>query len=381
MRSIAASALGLALMLGGCGTAALGSGGQVAAPRLCRAPAQAGPSHARWSVLARSPLGPRSDPVFVWDGCGLLELGGSSRGFLRRTGAAYDPRRGRWRLVAPAPAGVVSSGVASVWTGRLLFVSGGAAGAMFDPTADRWTLTRRPPIPLLRQAAAVWDGRGVVLAGLVDRAVVAARYRPGADAWTRIDPPAPAGHPSLGLAMVTTDDGVLLWSLWGGRGHFPGTGWGVDVYRLRGAGGWVDVTGSWPQSETVDDPVFTGRQVLLAPGQIWCGACSHPPPVGSQGYLVDPRTLRRTAIPHGPLDDLGPQILWTGSREISLNAAGEITGPNVRVLPGEIAFWRPAAHRWTRGSSAPCPLSDTPAVWAGHELFVLGRDGTLLSYR
>jgi hypothetical protein len=267
-----------------------------------------------------------------------------------------------------------------VWTGRRLFAFGGR-GALFDPASDRWSRSRPAPLDRLSQPVAVRDGRMVILAGLALGRLEAAAYRPATNTWARIDPPAPPSHLPQSLSMVTTDDGVLLWSLWaGGHGHFPGYGSGVDVYRLGRSGTWANVTGAWPQSQTVNDPVFTGRKVLLPPGQIWCGLCPHPAPFGSHGYIVDPRTLHRTPIPHGPLDDLGPQILWTGSVEISLNATGETIGPSVRVLPGDTAFWNPRTRRWRRGPRAPRPLSQAPAVWTGHELLALARDGAVLRY-
>jgi hypothetical protein len=186
------------------------------------------------------------------------------------------------------------------------------------------------------------------------------------------------------MAIVATSDGVLLWSLWG-RTQKTGTNTytyhsGVDVFRLAGSGTWTNVTGSWPQHQTVDQPVFTGTEILLAPGQIWCGACSHPAPVDANGYRVDPTTLRVTALPHGPLDDLGPQIIWTGSAQISLNPGGEITGPTENIRPGDIAIWNPHTNKWTRGPRAPEQLGEAPAVWDGHRLLVLAQDGSLLSY-
>jgi hypothetical protein len=152
----------------------------------------------------------------------------------------------------------------------------------------------------------------------------------------------------------------------------------LAVSGLR-AGTWANVTDSWPQGHTVDTPIFTGTRILVAPGQIWCGACSHPPPFNEHGYLVDPKTLRRTPIPHGPLDDLGPQIIWTGTAEISLNLGGEISGPRVKVLPGDIAIWNPNTSRWARGRRAPKQLGDAPAVWSGQQLFALAQDGRLLA--
>jgi hypothetical protein len=360
-------------------------------------------AHGHWSVLARSPLGTRDEPTVVWDGHELLELGGSAGqtyggGAPQDSGAAYDPGRHRWRQVASAPAGLRLVGAASVWTGREVFVYGGppppgqtsrGLAALYDPVADRWAVGAKPPFGQLRQPTAVWTGEKAILAGLVGSAVDSqlevASFNPASDTWTRLIPPISPEHAPLGLAMVATNDGVLLWSLWQrtqptGR-CFAGTCYGVDVFRLGRSGSWQNVTGSWPQAHTVDGPIVAGSKILLAPGQIWCGACSHPAPVNEHGYVVDPKTLRLTPIPHGPLDDLGPQILWTGAAQISLNAGGSLTGPHVKVLPGDIAIWNPQTRGWARGPRAPRrPIYDAPAVWSGRQLFALAQDGHLLAY-
>ena len=129
---------------------------------------------------------------------------------------------------------------------------------------------------------------------------------------------------------------------------------GVDVFRLDPAGVWTNVTGHWPQHHTVDSPIFTGGAVLVAPGQVWCGACSHPAPIGDyeHSYVVDPQTLQITPLPHGPLDNIGPQVLWTGHAEIALNPAGVIGGPD-GVRPGDIAIYDPRTRTWHRGPRAP----------------------------
>lgn len=359
-------------------------------------------AHGHWRVLARSPLGKRYAPTFVWDGRELLELGGTAagpyRGAPQHSGAAYDPTLRRWRRLASVPAVVQPVYAASVWTGRELFVFGGppsshqagiscCVAGLYNPATNHWTVTPKAPLDQLEQPTAVWTGSAVILAGLNDstqRRLEIASYDPTRDTWTRLNPPTSPQHAPLGLALVATNNDVLLWSLWQrtkptGR-CFAGTCYGVDVLRLRRSGAWANVTGSWPQAHTVDGPIFTGSKILLAPGQTWCGLCSHPPPINEHGYIVDPRTLRLTAIPHGPLDDLGPQILWTGAAEISFNAGGEIIGPYVRVLPGDIAIWNPTSHRWARGPRAPRQIDGAPAVWAGNRLYVLAHNGSLLAY-
>jgi len=101
-----------------------------------------------------------------------------------------------------------------------------------------------------------------------------ASFDPATDTWASLQPPISRQHPPLAMAMVATNDGVLLWSLWGrtkqtGTNTYAGYS-GVDVFRLGPSGSWTNVTDSWPQGHTVDSPIFTGKKILLAPGQI-CG--------------------------------------------------------------------------------------------------------------
>jgi hypothetical protein len=254
---------------------------------------------------------------------------------------------------------------------------------LFDPIQNRWT-TIHVPVDEMPQALAVWTGSRVVVAGVTKgNHLEAALLDPGTRAWTRLDPPVPSTHPPIDTALVATRSSVLLWSLWSrtrqtGPGSFEILS-GVDVFRLGASGQWSAVTGRWPQHETVTAPAFTGENVLLPPGQIWCGECSHPAPVDEHGYLANPRTLELRPIPHGPLDDLGPAVVWTGAEQISLNGGGDISGPHELVLPGDIAIWNPDTDRWTRGPRAPRLPNSTP-VWDGSHLLTLASDGQLLAF-
>jgi hypothetical protein len=196
-------------------------------------------------------------------------------------------------------------------------------------------------------------------------------------------PPVNRRHPTIALEMVGTNRGILLWSLWSrtkplGRNSYTIYS-GVDAFRLTRAGRWARATG-WPRHQPVEDPIFTGRKVLVAPTGIWCGACSPPFDSNEHGYAVDPQTLHRNQLPHGPLDDTHPQILWTGRSELTLNFDTETSGPGGRIEPGDIAAWNPLTRRWTRGPRAPRALGDAPALWNGKRLLVMAQDGHLLAY-
>ncbi|MDQ2897832.1 MAG: hypothetical protein M3Y09_19730, partial [Actinomycetota bacterium] len=217
-------------------------------------------AHGHWSVLARSPLGTRYGATVIWDGRELLELGGTAGGRLggapNDTGAAYDPSRHRWRRVTSAPATVLPANAASVWTGREVFVYGAPTlpnetstnvAGLYDPATNRWTVSRKAPIgPFINRPTAVWTGNKVIVAGMagaIQQRLEVASYDPATDTWASPEPPIIASHPPQAMAMVATNDGVLLWSLWGrtkqtGPGSFSGYS-GVDVFQMSPSGTWI----------------------------------------------------------------------------------------------------------------------------------------------
>jgi hypothetical protein len=359
--------------------------------------------HGRWSVLKSSPLGARDQPTFVTAGSDLVEIGGSPQGHClegsatQRQGAIYNPTARKWRRIAAAPANILAGcPAAAVWTGKQVFIFGGVGGnsgpvthvaGLYDPSTNRWTTSSNVNIGPLCGASAVWFQDRVMLAGTGctdESKLQVASYDPADNRWTRLHPPISSKHPTEQIAIVSTDDGMLMWSLWGRvvkvNKDTTRESAGVDVLRLGSTGAWSNVTGRWPLATTISDPVFTGSKVLLAPGQIWCGNCIPAIVDDAHGYLVNPKTLARRSVPLGPLDAVSPQVLWSGAAEISLNASGEIEGPHVKVLPGDIAIWNPITRKWNRGPRAPAALSETPAVWNGARMFVLGHEGQLLAY-
>lgn len=361
-----------------------------------------------WSVLARSPLGGRANGTVVWTGRQLIEAGGEPPGRFgdgvgggAGTGtAAFDPQTGTWRRIASLPNASLAVNALPVWTGTRLFLLAGpqtstatspARAAVYNPAANRWSWT--PPAPIdapLVGAAAVWSGGRVVVATIAGDLVhgtrlATAEYDPAAREWSAIPLVLPRGHGAAGVAMVATRRSVVVWSLWSrSREYSPGNFTiysGVDVFRLLGRR-WIRQRVRWPQHQTVDQPLFTGSRILLGAAQIWCGSCSHPAPFDANGWTANPATLRVSKLPHGPLDDLRPQILWSGGAEIALNAGGELGGPHFRVLPGDMAFLDLRAMRWYRGPRAPSKIAfGMPAVWDGSHLLALAADGRVLSYR
>lgn len=169
------------------------------------------PAEGTWRTLTPPPRVNRG-AVTVWTGREMIVWGGHHRdGTPANAGAAYDPARDRWRTVAPAPvAGRFRHG--GVWTGREMIVWRGsvgdgagagylADGAAYDPARDRWRLVATGPSGSREPAAALWTGKTMVVLGGVtgdngrtSRAV--ASYNPSRDRWRRL--------PNLGLLGLTS---------------------------------------------------------------------------------------------------------------------------------------------------------------------------------
>ncbi len=353
-------------------------------------PAAARSAGIRWSGLPASPLGPQSRPVLAWTGRELIELGGARNGSTISSGAAFSPATGRWHLIAGVGHGGIGlADAVSVWTGRQLFVAGGTRAALYDPAAGRWTPTRLPAaMGGLNLNDAAWTGRDVIVAGTSSsrgRLGVAA-YDPATGRWRMITPLLPSGHPVRFFVMTATASRIILWSMWdvvhGNSSGFSDVS-GVDVLALGADGTWRDVTGRWPQHATVNDALFTGTEILIPPGVIWCGTRCSSTVAGTPAYFADPVTLARTGISAPPLGE-SDAFIWTGRAIIALDQGVNITslGGRTEARPDDMALWDPGTGRWRR---LPAPhgyprLAATPQ-WVGRELLTLTARGQLLVLR
>jgi hypothetical protein len=380
-----------------------------------RPAASAGPAAAqlarfRWSKLPPSPLGQRMYPIVAWAGRELIELGGlphlGKSASWAHDGAAFDPATGRWHRIAGIGSRNIGTGV-TVWTGRQLFVAGGqtakcpsrAASAacrvqagLYNPVTNRWSETRLPAaLDGLYFTAGVWTGRDVIVAGVNFQGLLAVgAYNPATGRWRMITPTLPAGHPIQLASMTVTNSRLILWSLWHkGPGHGPGVvkRSGVDVLALGASGTWRDVTGDWPQHQIVPDPQFTGTQILVSPGYIWCGEACERNRSAIDGYLANPATLARTTIPLGKLGQLSPTYIWTGHAILAMNEGttsgiGSTSGGyKATIYPGGTAVFDAGTREW---KSLPHPpgyghTGALSAVWTGNQLLVLATTGHLLT--
>lgn len=349
-------------------------------------------SGAHWLALPRSPLGPRSDPILAWTGQQLFEVGGRWHGAVQRSGAVFDPSGGHWHRIAAVPGSVGLDGAVAVATpgGRFrpqLFVAGGMAAGLYDPVANRWTTAALPrQLAGLRLAAAVWTGYDVIVAGISKSAarpkLAVAAYKVEARRWRMITPRLPARHPTRAVWVVATWHHVMLWSMWSRRARSKSGGTmlsGVDMLRLHDhIGKWTRMRRYWPQHRVVEGAAFADFQILIPPGQPWCGGC---PARSSQSAakFADRRTLALTALPASPLAARPGVWLWNGNAVLAASESGSSrAAPDGRL--GSLAAYDFYAHRWRVLRRVPgAPALATAPIFAEQQLLVLTLDGSLLS--
>lgn len=174
------------------------------------------PSRDRWRPLPRAPIAPRFDHVAVWTGREMLVFGGRDADTAFSDGAAFDPVKGSWRMLATA--GGPDSGRSLpgyAWTGTELWIIGGAdasghpvSGAFaYDPIADAWrTVGALPP---RAPAGAVWTGtQAIAWAGAAPDGPAGVRF--DGEHWVAL-PTAGAPKPRPDAIVAWAGDRMVLW--------------------------------------------------------------------------------------------------------------------------------------------------------------------------
>ncbi len=367
-------------------------------------------AHGRWSRLPAAPIPDRNDPVGVWTGRELLVWGGQSGPHdlvVHGDGAAYDPARGVWQELPPAPL-TPRTGAAAAWTGRELIIWGGydhlgdnpgafrvaGDGAAYDPARGAWR--RLPPAPLSARAdaTAVWTGREVLVVGGIpavrtdrDRGFTdGAAYDPARDTWRRLAPsPQPRGS-LMAQHLAWTGARLLVWSDWrqtlrsesvtltnGERGTEVESRDGVDVWAYDPTADRWAVLPAAPGQPDLGGAVlvWTGEEVLSVTGRPYQGPVLDRDP----GARYDPARNGWRRLADGPLDTAGLGAgLWTGAALLVWNGTSMRSGdPATDYGPGDGAAWDPAADRWVRLPRSPLGGADgAVAVWTGRAALVWG---------
>jgi hypothetical protein len=174
--------------------------------------------------LPLAPIEGRFDHTAVWTGREMIVWGGNVR--LRRAlsghederplndGAAYDPKKRSWRVLAPSPfTGSAGHGEA-VWTGSEMIILKGKKAAAYDPATDSWRSFDDAPFRYVEHTAAVWADSEVIFFGRYGGSAL----NPVTKKWRPL-PDAPGPTREGGAAVWTGSEMLVL----GGYNPRPGT--------------------------------------------------------------------------------------------------------------------------------------------------------------
>lgn len=226
-----------------------------------------------------------------------------------------------WRLLPPAPVRV-DAGLASVWTGEELIVSG---------------VTESP------------DGT------LIDAPEVAAAYRPATNSWRRLASP-PKTENFCDRSAAWTGEEMLVWGCGQVAFDKKANRWRRLPPAPIGAPGLA---------------VWTGRELIG-----WGGGCCGD--ASADGAAFDPETDTWRKLAPSPLAaSQGPIGAWTG-RELILFVSGLDPDGNPIADAPRAAAYNPATDTWRRIQPAPRPLA--AAVWDGQEILTVGAGGGGFAY-
>jgi hypothetical protein len=351
----------------------------------------------RWVRLRDGPLSPRGGASEAWTGSRLFVWGGGQTGGLYSDGALFDPATDHWRRLPTSPLSPRSLATA-VWTGSDVVVWGGYvghrpdldlfsnAGAMYDPSTNRWYLL--PPAPLSARARVflAWTGHTLIVFGGVNTTMHTtesfpladgATYSPATRQWRRL----PAFPMPPGAGIVVTQIGAL----WTGhellalanygkvkRTNFapaPNLVEGVNDHSLLAA--WRPGWGSWRVVSQAprrlrwtltasNVPLWTGTRLVLVQGTFPGSLGGVTAPTNAYSFaLVRKRWLR---VPPNEVQALAADSVWTG--EVIVGVGGG----------GRSVAYVPARSKWLRLPRAPLSLT-APPVWTGKELLQYGAGG------
>jgi len=292
------------------------------------------PARNSWWMLAAAPLEGRDDAATAWTGTELLVWGGHGREASLPDGAAYDPARDRWRPIAGSPLGAVG-GSASAWTGTELLVWGGddrTEGAAYNPATDSWRPMAPAPIAGRTAPVATWTGRELLVWGgsaagsdLSDGTA----YDPATDSWRSLPFPALGGR--VGPASVWTGRELLVWGGSSGNGVYgDGAAYSPTTDRWRS----LPPAPVPPRADAL--AVWSGRELLM-----WGGL--------------------------GPAADSG------SDGGLAVGPIGRRLAPDVIVPRGDGAAYNPDTNSWRRLEQVALLARRLPVgAWDGKGMIVWG---------
>lgn len=188
------------------------------------------PASGGWRAAPPGPLSPRESVLGIWTGAEALFIGGSDNRPCPPTadcaapgvppladGAAFDPRTGAWRLLAPAPVpfewaqAVVIGTTAYVWApGTPGRPRAARAFLAYDVDDDRWSTLPLPPTEPGSGYRIVRAGKRVVAYSGSDEHAERPDFvfEPATQSWSEL--PDDPLTPGFDRWMVETEDGLVL---------------------------------------------------------------------------------------------------------------------------------------------------------------------------
>ncbi|MGH2995561.1 MAG: Kelch repeat-containing protein [Gaiellaceae bacterium] len=281
------------------------------------------PATDEWRLLPESPLSPRIPVAAVWTGREMLVWGDVSRAGESADGAAYEPATDSWHALSDAPFGL--NFASAVWTGEEMIVFGAlldgnnhsstehAHGAAYDPEKDAWRVIA--PYPLSPQASTiVWIG-GEMIAW--DYELHAGAYDPETDTWRAL-PDLPFDFYECSPEGALVGRFVLAWHC------------GQSAVLDLAAGQWRKLPRA--PGPVAGEPVAAGEVVLFAgawPGDGNTLTAFKPGPIGATAFV--PHTDRDAERDYLPLTfPDGTSIVL--SYPLELDLAGMSVEPSVSYL-------------------------------------------------
>ena len=283
-----------------------------------------------------APITPRFLASAVWTGAEVIVWGGreeyAGAESMRADGAAYDPARDEWRVIADGPLTERISHLAG-WTGSEMLVWGGheanyiasPGGAAYDPMTDRWREIAHGPLEWHRDGASVWAGsEWVILSTDPDGPTRVAAYDPMTDTWRSLPRLPESGHP-----------------IWTGEELVVSAGNGL--YRLGpGASDWEAAVPN--EITNYVSPVWTGEQLIG---------------IHRDRLMAwDATSGTWSELPSPPFALRYPQLVWADGKVI-LDGRG-------------LVFDLQSREWWTMGNPSGTSQPGADILWAGDRLFVWG---------
>ena len=334
-----------------------------------------------WRLLPAAPIAPDEGLASVWTGKEMFVFGRVTKrakdgAVLGRANVAeaYDPARGAWRRLPSAGPTTSFMSESAAWTGTELLVWGQGIREAFNPLTGRWR--RLPGSPYLAVhdgfGLVVWTGRELIGWGggcCGDAFSDGVAYSPTTNTWRNLAraPLAGSQHPT----GAWTGRELIVFV---GELDPDGNPWPAGLAR---AAAYDPVTDRWRRIAPLPAPrygaaaVWDGSEMLVVGGS---GAprANRPPAPARVGFAYDPATNHWRRLPRMESGRIGTVTVWTGKR-LLVWGGSKTTGTGPPVIPPHGLAFDPTSNRWSSLPQAPLVgRLDSTAVWTGRALLVWG---------